>query len=104
MTFSELSFLAFRFVQWHLWILLAWGMHVFIDMLRMQSVHVVTSAAFHPQNSDLLGYSTTKTLLSIVDLRQKDIRGDGALAFANSPNMVRFKTPSGHFVALNVMC
>lgn len=59
--------------------------HTFV---HLQSVHVVTSAAFHPQNSDLLGYSTTKTVLSIVDLRQKDLRGDSALSFVYSPNMV----------------
>lgn len=55
----------------------------------MQSVHVITSAAFHPVNSDLLGYSTSKNVLSLVDLRQKDLHGEHAVTFADSSSQVR---------------
>lgn len=54
----------------------------------MQPVHVITSAAFHPNDGDLLAFSTSKTVLSIMDLRQKDIRGDRAVTF-QEPVQVR---------------
>eukprot|EP00892_Ulva_mutabilis_P000993 jgi/Ulvmu1/10895/UM007_0072.1 len=80
----------------HLWNLEhADGNQVILDMRPLDQdytapVHVITSAAFHPTNGDLLAYSTSKTVLSIMDLRQKDVRGDQALTFQeavqNGPN------------------
>jgi hypothetical protein len=54
----------------------------------LQQVHVITSAAFHPLNSDLFGYSTTKNVLSLIDLRQKDLRGEHAVVFADTTSQV----------------
>lgn len=56
--------------------------------MLVQPVHVITSAAFHPSNGDLLAYSTSKTVLSVMDLRQKDFRGDQAITF-HQPAPVR---------------
>jgi hypothetical protein len=52
-------------------------------------VQVVTAAAFHPINSDMLGYSTSKSVLCLMDLRKKDLSGRQALVLPDIPQPVR---------------
>lgn len=64
--------------------------------MHMQPVHVITSAAFHPSHGDLLAYSTSKTVLSVMDLRQKDICGDQAITFQQPVQVCAFHARSFH--------
>lgn len=50
-----------------------------------QNLRVVTHAAFHPCDPNVMGYSTSKQVLALADLRQKDIRGTSAKLFTPEP-------------------
>jgi hypothetical protein len=45
----------------------------------LQTLKVITHAAFHPRDPNLLAWSTSRTVLSMSDLRQKDVAGEHAL-------------------------
>jgi hypothetical protein len=58
-------------------------MHVVLQTLKM-----LTHAAFDPVDPNLLAYSTSKSVLCLMDIRQKDLSGSSAVEFNASLTQV----------------
>jgi hypothetical protein len=50
---------------------------------------VITHAEFHPTEPDLLAFSTSRSVLSVIDLREKDVTGSNALELGRDHQPVR---------------
>ena len=60
---------------------------------RVQTLRMLTRAAFHPADPNLLAFSTSRSVLSMIDVRQKDHTGSGAIEFATPSTNVRPPPP-----------
>lgn len=54
-----------------------------------QTLKVITHAAFHPQDPNLLAFSTSRSVLSVADLRVKNVAADNAIEFGSANASVR---------------
>lgn len=54
---------------------------------------MLTRAAFHPTDPNLLAFSTSRSVLSMIDVRQKDHSGSAAIEFETPTTNVRAQPP-----------
>jgi hypothetical protein len=58
----------------------------------VQTLKVITDAAFHPTDPDLVAFATSRSALSLLDLRTKDVSGAQAVEFGRDQMQVRIRT------------